>query len=121
MPTSPPLENYKTVIPYILRLKDMANHFVLPLSILGRVRCFHIILGVRPWHSSTCHQNNYISYISNVRNGPQGMIHHGFLGNTENNMSSCCNEVLIANLALEKQKNGNIRCLLIEVCNTHHA
>lgn len=83
----------RQVIPYILRLEDMADHFVLSLSILGRVRCFHIILGVRPWHSPTSHQNNYIPYVCDVRNGPQGMIHHGFLGNRrKNNMRSCFGE-----------------------------
>lgn len=118
---STPRKLQDRVIPYILRLKDMANHFVLPLSVLGRVRCFHIILGVRPWHSPTSHQNNYISYICNVRNGPQGMIHHGFLGNTKNNISSCFNKVLTAYLVLWKQTNDNIRPLLSEVCNTCHA
>lgn len=98
----------------------MTNHFVLPLSVLRGVRCFHIILGVGAWHSPTSHQNNYISYISNVRNGPQGMIHHSFLGNKKTNISSCFNYVLIAYLVLSKHTD-TLRPGLSKVCNTSHA
>lgn len=73
-------ENNNKNSPYIFRFKNMADHFILPLPILGGVRCFHIILGVRSWHSPAGHQYNYIPNICNVGNGPQRMIHHSFLG-----------------------------------------
>ena len=65
--------------PYVFRLEDMADHLVLPFSILGWVGGFHVLLGVGAGHPPAGHQHNNVPYICDVGNGPQRVVHHGFL------------------------------------------
>ena len=65
--------------PYIFRLEDMADHLVLPFSILGWVGGFHVLLGVGAGHPPAGHQHNYVPDICDVGNGPQRVVHHRFL------------------------------------------
>lgn len=57
----------------------MADHLVLPFSILGRVRGFHILLGVGARHPPTGHQHNDVPDVCDVGNGPQRVVHHRLL------------------------------------------
>ena len=65
--------------PYIFRPEDMADHLVLPFSVLGWVGGFHVLLGVGAGHPPAGHQHNYVPDICDVGNGPQRVVHHRFL------------------------------------------
>lgn len=65
--------------PYVLRLKDMADHLVLSFSILGWVRGLHILLGVGARHPSAGHQHDNVANVCDVGNSPQRVIHHRLL------------------------------------------
>lgn len=65
--------------PYILGLEDMADHLVLPLSILGWVGGFHILLGVGAGHPPAGHQHDDVSDVCDIGNGPQRVVHHRLL------------------------------------------
>ena len=65
--------------PYVLRLKDVADHLVLPLSILGRVGGFHVLLGVGARHAPAGHQHDDVPDVCDVGDGPQRVVHHRLL------------------------------------------
>lgn len=58
---------------YLLALEDVADHF-------GRLGNFVAgIFAVLSDHTPSGHQHHQVPNISDVGNGPQGVIHHNFL------------------------------------------
>ena len=64
---------------YVLRLKDMAYHFVLLLCLRCPRRSLDAVLGGRAWHPASCHQDNDVPNVSDVGYGTERVVHHRFL------------------------------------------
>lgn len=80
--------------PYILRLKDVANHLILPFSILGWVGGFHVLLGVGARHSPACHQDDDVPDVCYIGDGPQRVVHHRLLEGTRERMLSPAQQLM---------------------------
>ena len=64
---------------YILRLKDVADHFVLFFGLRGPWRCLNAVLRRHAWHPPPRHKHHDVPDISDVGYGAQCVVHHCFL------------------------------------------
>lgn len=78
---------------YILWFKDVADHFVLLLSLLGTRSGFNAVLGGGSGHAAPRHQHHDVADVGDVGDGAQCMVHHGFLHRARTNKAiphACC-------------------------------
>lgn len=78
---------------YILWFKDVADHFVLLLALLGAGGGFDAVLGGGAGHAAPRHQHHDVADVGDVGDGAQRVVHHGFLHTARTNtavLHACC-------------------------------